>query len=183
MSIYWYWFSIDNRGGVTFLASLLIVHQKTPPIKVWRWIGEALGWNGLQIKWSLAAWWELGEKQIEKITRMTQLCGLSGLFCLQLWENSLMLSLQTTESTWGVIAEVEATHITSSICFSLGKKASILGETFSGCHFRCNNSKMIALKLSLTCWKKTGRPPYWGGKRSIHMGPDPEGPWTPTKKS
>ena len=29
-----------------------------------------------------------------------------------------------------------------------------LQETFSG--FRCNNSKMIALKLSLTYWKKTG---------------------------
>ena len=44
-----------------------------------------------------------------------------------------------------------------------------LQETFSGCHFRCNNSKMIALKLSLTCWRKTGRPPYWGGKSPIHI--------------
>ena len=126
----------------------------------------AVNWGSSWLKWFqtklfLATWWELGEKQIEKITRMTQLCGLSGLFCLQLWENSLMLSLQTTESTWGVIAEVEATHITSSICFLLGKKAS---RNF----FRCN-SKMIALKLSLTCWRKTGRPPYWGGKSPIHI--------------
>ena len=57
------------------------------------------------------------KKQISKMGRMTQLCSLSGLFCLQLRENSLMLSaVKISESRWGVIKEVDATHTLPLFC-------------------------------------------------------------------